>query len=213
MPQRLRSTSSRPSRSREYVGNITIDSSIPGGVVSAKTLAATIADASAKGETVGTGSDDGIGVGVSINVVDITNKATTGTATITGTGLDLEALMADKNDGLIRRWDATAKQWVLVDRGDTLPYSPSDKDFFQLTKAAAMQTLVDDASPADLSGGSLKVKSTAGFAAAGTFTVVGNTGPCSYTISDSTHFSITGCTGTPTDKAIVDLDDGLDRQR
>ncbi len=55
-----------------YVGGITINA---GGVVSAKTLAATIADASAKGETVGTGTDDGIGVGVSINVADITNEA------------------------------------------------------------------------------------------------------------------------------------------
>ncbi|HEX4526566.1 MAG TPA: hypothetical protein VH108_07475, partial [Gaiellaceae bacterium] len=182
-----------------YVGGITINA---GGVVSAKTLAATIADASAKGETVGTGSDDGIGVGVSINVADITNKATTGTATITGTGLDIEALMNDKNDGIIRRWDDTAKEWVIVDRGDTLPYSPSDGDFFQLTKAAAMQTLVDDSSPAALPG-TLKVKSTAGFASSGTLTVVGITGTCNYTVSDGTHFSITGCTGTPEDKAIV----------
>src|SRR5262249_29257623 len=157
----------------------------PGGVVSAKTLAATIAHADAKGETVGTGSDDGIGVGVSINVADITNKATTGTATITGTGLDVEALMNDKNDGLGRRWDDTNKQWVLVDRGSTLPYSPSNGDFFQLTKDAPMQTLVDGGGQ-DLTGGTLKVKSTSGFAPSGTLTVVvdGNTGNCSYTVTD-----------------------------
>ena len=111
----------------QYLGPITVNSSGPGGVVSAKTLAETIATADAKGETVGSGSDDGVGVGVSINVVDITNKATTGSATITGTGLDVEALMNDKNNGLVRSWDDTAKAWVLVDRGSTLPYSPSDE--------------------------------------------------------------------------------------
>ena len=171
--------------------------------MSAKTLAATIADADAKGEAVGNGSGDGIGVGVSINLVDITNKATTGTATIAATGIDVEALMNDKNDGLVRRWDATASQWVLVDRGSTLPYSPSSGDFFQLTKAAPMSTLVDGASQ-DVGSGTLKVKSTTGFASAGTFTAVGVTGTCKYTSTDSTHFQgITGCTGTPEDKAVV----------
>src|SRR5581483_7007407 len=72
-----------------------------GGVASAKTLAETIAEAVAKGQTVGTGSSDGIGVGVSINFADITNQATTGSAHVTATGLDVEALMNDKTSGLI----------------------------------------------------------------------------------------------------------------
>ena len=32
--------------------------------------------------------------------------------------------MADKNDGRIRAWDNTAKEWKLVDRGISLPLSP-----------------------------------------------------------------------------------------
>ena len=182
----------------QYVGPITVVSSGPGGVVSAKTLAATIATADAKGETVGTGTDDGVGVGVSINVVDITNKATTGSSTITGTGLDVEAMMNDKNNGLIRRWDDTAKEWVLVDRGSTLPYSPSTGDFFQLTKDAPMQTIVDGADQDVASTHELKVKSLAGFASSGSFTVVGLTGTCDYTALDTANkkfTGISGCTG------------------
>ena len=110
------------------------------GVASAKTLAATIADALAKGETVGTGDSDGIGVGVSINLVDITNKATTGTSTITATGLDIEAGMNDKNDGRVRYWDNTAKEWTLIERGTVMPVSPSNGDYFQLTDGAPAVT-------------------------------------------------------------------------
>ncbi|HET7128249.1 MAG TPA: hypothetical protein VFJ93_04150, partial [Gaiellaceae bacterium] len=187
-----------------FAGAITIQS---GDVVSLKTLAETIATADAKGETVGTGSDDGIGVGVSINVVDITNKATTGSSTITATGLDVEALMNDKNNGLVRRWDDTAKAWVLVDRGSTLPYSPSNGDFFQLTKDGPMQTLVDGADQDVATTHELKVKSLTGFATTGSFTVVGLTGTCNYTGLDTTNkkfTGISGCTGTkPEDKAIV----------
>ena len=48
------------------------------------------------------------------------------------------------------------------------------------------------------------MKSTAGFASAGSFTVVGGTGTCNYTSTDSTHFlGITGCKDKPEDKAIV----------
>ncbi len=121
--------------------------------------------------------------------------------------------MNDKNDGIIRRWDDTAKEWVLVDRGDTLPYSPSDGDFFQLTKAAAMQTLVDGASQ-DLSRGTLKVKSTAGFASAGI--VHGRRRHRDLHLHehrrDTTSRGITGCTGTARRQGDRHLDDGLDRQ-
>ena len=174
------------------------------GVVSVKTLAATIADATAKGETVGTGSSDGIGVGVSINLADITNKATTGIATIGATGLDVEALMNDKNNGRVRRWDDTAKEWVLVDAGTTLPYEPATNDYFQLTAGAPSSTLVDGASQNVGTSHELTVKSTLTFRPAGTFTAVGLTGTCTYTSKTDTKFSgISGCTGTPEDKAIV----------
>ena len=53
--------------------------------------------------------------------------------------------MNDKNDGRVRRWDDTAKEWMLVDRGDTLPYSPSNGDYFQLTRPRPAATIVDGA--------------------------------------------------------------------
>ncbi|HEV8463176.1 MAG TPA: hypothetical protein VGQ38_20990, partial [Gaiellaceae bacterium] len=186
----------------QFLGGVTITST---GVASAKTTAATTADATAKGETVGTGSSDGIGVGVSINLADITNKATTGTATINATGLDVEALMADKNNGRVRRWDNTSKEWVLVEQGTTLPYDPSNGDYFQLTKGAPASSLVDGASQDVGTSHQLKVKSTLTFPTAGTFTVVGLTGECTYTGTSggNTFTGISGCTGTPEDKAIV----------
>ena len=185
----------------QLAGTVTINAQ---GVASLKTQAATIADAIAKGETVGTGSSDGIGVGVAINLVDITNKATTGSATITGTGLDVEATMADKNNGLVRRWDATAKAWVLIDRGATLPVAPSSGDYYQLTQASAGTTMVDGGSQDVTSPTELKVKSTASFAPTGTFTADGITGTCTYTGKTATKFTgLSGCTGTPADKATV----------
>ncbi len=189
----------------QLVGGITVGS---GGVVNAKTQAATIADAIAKGESVGNGSSDGVGVGVSINLVDITNLATTGTATITGTGLDVEATMNDKNNGRIRRWDDTSKQWVLVDRGETLPITPSSGDYYQLAKAQAPSALVDGAGQ-DVGAAphELKLKSVAGFpTTGGTFTGQGISGTCTYTgVSGSKLTGIGGCTGTPDDKATVTL--------
>ena len=179
---------------------------VSGGVAGAKTLAATIADALAKGETVGTGSSDGIGVGVSINLINITNKATTGIATITATGLDIEAGMNDKNDGRVRFYDSTAKEWTLINRGTVLPVSPSNGDYFQLTEGAPAATAVDGASQdVGASPHELKVKSTTGFASAGTFTAAGIDGTCTYTgTSGGNKFTgISGCTGTPDDKAQV----------
>ena len=145
-------------------GGLTITS---GGVVSVKTTAATIADAAGKGQTVGTGSSDGVGVGVSINLVDLTNAATVGSATVNGTGLDIEATMADKNDGRIRAWDDTAKEWKLIDRGISLPLSPDNGDYFQLTDGAAPTAVVDGKDQDVTSPTELKVKSTAGFRPAG----------------------------------------------
>src|SRR5439155_8575018 len=177
-----------------------------GGVVSVKTTAATIADAAGKGQTVGTGSSDGIGVGVAINLADITNPAPVGSATINATGLDVEATMADKNNGRIRAWDDTAKEWKLVERGVSLPLSPDNGDYFQLTEGAA-PTAVVDGKDQDVGAAphELKVKSTAGFRPAGTFTVAGVTGTCTYTgISSTTKFTgLTGCTGKPDDGAVV----------
>ena len=173
--------------------------------MSVKTTAATIADAAGKGQTVGTGSSDGVGVGVSINLVDITNSATVGAATITGTGLDVEATMADKNDGRIRAWDDTAKEWKLIDRGVSLPLSPDNGDYFQLTDPAAPTAVVDGKDQDVTSPTELKVKSTAGFRPAGTFTVAGVTGTCTYTaISGGNKFTgLSGCTGKPDDGAVV----------
>src|SRR5581483_10514869 len=52
--------------------------------------------------------------------------------------------------------------------------------------------------------GTLKVKSTAGFATAGTINVTGVGSPCTYTSIDETHFKgVAGCSGTPLDTAIV----------
>ena len=187
----------------QFTNGVTI---VSGGVAGAKTLAATIADALAKGETVGTGSSDGIGVGVSINLINITNKATTGTSTITATGLDIEAGMNDKNDGRVRFWDNTAKEWTLIDRGTVLPVSPSNGDYFQLTEGAPAATTVDTANQdVAASPHELKVKSTTGFASAGTFTGAGIEGTCTYTgtTGGNTFTGITGCTGKPDDKAQI----------
>ena len=105
------------------------------GFVAVKSQAATIADAVSHGETVGTGSSDGVGVAVSVNYAHITNKASTGTATINANGgLEVSATMRDTNNTRARRWDATASAWVLIERGDKLPTSGvSNGDWFDLT--------------------------------------------------------------------------------
>ena len=113
--------------------------------------------------------------------------------------------MADKNDGRIRAWDDTAKEWKLVDRGVALPLSPENGDYFQLTDPrrpdrGRRRWSQDVTSPTEL-----KVKSTTGFRPAGTFTVAGVTGTCTYTaISGTTKFTgLSGCTGTPDDGGVV----------
>ena len=113
--------------------------------------------------------------------------------------------MADKNDGRIRAWDDTAKEWKLVDRGISMPLSPDNGDYFQLTDGAAPTAVVDGKDQDVTSPTELKVKSTAGFRPAGTFTVAGVTGTCTYTaISGTTKFTgLSGCTGKPDDGAVV----------
>src|SRR5260370_10350863 len=60
-----------------------------------------------------------------------------------------------------------------------------------------------------MSGGPLKVKSTTAFGAigkTGTLKIDGIDTPCSYTVTDSTHFALTGCTtGIPDDKVTVTM--------
>ncbi|HTZ05978.1 MAG TPA: carbohydrate-binding protein, partial [Gaiellaceae bacterium] len=171
-----------------------------GGMVTIKTSANTDVSAKGVGKETEAGSA-GIGAGVAVNSVSITNDASTGNSTISSNGLDVEAVMTVNGDDRIQRFDGT--EWQTIDQGDSFPEAPSDGDYFQLTKAAAATTTVDGASQ-DLSGGTLTVKNTADFASAGTFTVDGGTGTCTYTGKTATSFTgITGCTGTPDDKALV----------
>ena len=51
--------------------------------------------------------------------------------------------MTDKNDGRIRAWDDTAKEWMLVDRGTRSRSRPTNGDYFQLTDGAAPTAVVD----------------------------------------------------------------------
>ena len=113
--------------------------------------------------------------------------------------------MADKNNGRVRAWDDTAKEWKLIDRGVSLPLSPDNGDYFQLTDPAAPTAVVDGKDQDVTSPTELKVKSTAGFRPAGTFTVAGVTGTCTYTaISGGNKFTgLSGCSGTPDDGAVV----------
>ena len=163
------------------------------------------ADASAKGsgkaDSAGT---VGIGVGVAVNKFDITNLATTGNSIVVSKGLDVEAGVLVNGQDRIQRFDG--KSWSTIDQGATFPEAPKDGDFFQLTTAQPATTTVDGASQS-LSGGTLKVKSTAAFGTTGTLKFDGIDGTCSYSVTDSTDFSVSGtaCTGTPDDKSTVTM--------
>ena len=180
-----------------FADGITVTSS---GMVTIKTSANTDVRATADGKEDEAGTA-GIGAGVSVNSVSITNVASTGNATISSNGLDVETVMTVNGADRIQRFDGT--DWKTIEAGDAFPESPSDGDFFQLTKAVAATTTVDGASQ-DLTSGTLTVKNTADFASAGSFTVDGGTGTCTYTGKTATTFTgVAGCTGTPADKALV----------
>src|SRR5712691_8050403 len=170
------------------------------GKVTLRSEAGTLSSAKGSGKADNAGTV-GIGVGVAVNKVDITNLATTGNATVHSYGLDVQSLMRDTGDAHVQRFHAG--DWSSIDTGDSFPEEPSDGDFFQLTKGTAATTQVDGGSQS-LGGGTLKVKSTAGFGSTGMLTVTGIDDNCKYTSTDSTHFyGITACTGTPDDKVTV----------
>ena len=105
----------------------------------------------------------------------------------------------------VYKWDDGSSAWQFqtagIPAGTSFPASPANGDYFQLTKTPA--TTVSGGS--QTLGSTLNVASTIGFLApAGTFTVAGVTGTCTYTGTTSTSFTgITGCTGTPADGAAV----------
>ncbi len=83
----------------------------------------------------------GIGVGVAVNKVEITNLATTSNATVGSVGLDVEATMRDTGEDPVQRYQSG--KWVTIDSGESFPESPSDGDYFQLTKGAPATTTVE----------------------------------------------------------------------
>ncbi len=147
------------------------------GLLSLKTSANTDASAVGSGKSTDAGTV-GVGAGVAVNDVALVNQATTNNAAVTSKGIDLEAAMTQNGKDSIQVFDGT--DWKTIDSGTAFPESPSDGDYFQLTKGAPATTTVD--ADGDLSTGSLTVKATDGFGAdGGTFTVEGGTGTCSYT--------------------------------
>ena len=169
------------------------------GVLSLKTLANTDATATGSGKADAAGTV-GIGVGVAVNDVHITNLATTNNATVNSNGLDVEAGMRTGGNDQIQRYDGT--NWQTIDQGETFPEQPSDGDFFQLTKGAPATAVVDgDNQTIDSGHTTLKVKSTAGFTDAGSFTVGGFDGTCNYTSKDGTNFKgVSGCSTSSSNK-------------
>ena len=179
------------------------------GLLTIKTSANTDASATGSGKETAAGSV-GIGAGVSVNSVDLVNTATTNTATVTSNGLDLEAGMTANGKDQIQFFNGT--DWETIDSGTALPDQPSDGDYFQLTKAIPPTTTVMGASQMiDSTHTTLTVASTLGFfSLGGTFTIAGISGTCSYSAATpgvedlpGVITGITGCTGTPADKAAV----------
>ena len=90
--------------------------------------------------------------------------------------------------------------------------TPSDGalvTYADTVNAPPTSTTVNEATPGDLSTGTLTVKSAAAFpTTGGQFIVNGTTGTCSYTSTDTTANTlngITGCSGTPANGAAVTL--------
>ena len=177
------------------------------GLLSLKTSANTDASAVGNGKATGAGTV-GIGAGVAVNKVTLVNQATPNNATITSKGIDVEAAMTVNGKDQIQVFDG--KDWKTIESGSTFPEDPENNDYFQLTKAVAPTTTVSGASQ-KLEDGSLTVASTLGFfPLGGTFTVEGVSGTCSYEaatpgVPDAPGVitGITGCKGTPEDKAAV----------
>ncbi len=179
------------------------------GLLTIKTSANTDASATGSGKETAAGSV-GIGAGVSVNSVDLVNTATTNTATISSNGLDLEAGMTTNGKDQIQFFNGT--DWETIDSGTALPDQPTDGEYFQLTKAIPPTTTVMGGSQTiDSTHTTLTVASTLGFfSLGGTFTIAGISGTCSYSAATpgvedlpGVITGITGCTGTPVDKATV----------
>ncbi|MFL6035275.1 MAG: beta strand repeat-containing protein, partial [Gaiellaceae bacterium] len=184
-------------------------------------VAATFVLAIAKSQLSGTSAISAPGKDVSIGSNVKTNVSTNADSSASGLGAGIAvAVFVTQSGAFIDSNAATpvsaANLAISADTDNAAPTSGksspkgSDGDASKSTSAntplQSASTNVDNGGGGgqSLAGGTLAVKSTAGFAASGTFTVAGIGGTCSYKSIDGTHFTgITACTGTPDDNASV----------
>ena len=181
-------------------------------------VAATFVLAIAKSQLSGTSAISAAGQNVTIGSNVKTNVSTNADSSASGLGAGIAvAVFVTQSEAFIDSNAATpvsaANLAINADTDNAAPTSGksspkgSDGNASNSTNAntplQSASTNVDGGGQS-LAGGSLTVKSTAGFAASGTFTVAGIGGTCTYKSIDGTHFTgITGCTGTPDDNANV----------